>query len=160
MVMTGLIYDGIARVPTIHGSELMLKFSMSSLTLSGNAVLTVTKDGNSLIAESGSVLELSGNVVLYATKLSADLDGIRVTFVPSRPLSRLRPDVTLTNVVADQPFATADSLWKIDRPGRETYLASVRKRPDSGLSGPPGIRRIRRTISSPRRRSAAAPSPE
>ncbi len=106
--LTGMSYDGIASVPTAHGMEKMLKFSMTSLKLPG-VVLTVTRGGRSFVTADSS-MEFSGNVELYTTKISGNLGGVRVTFTSAAPPSGLPANLTLTSVVAEQPFATADLL--------------------------------------------------
>ena len=106
--LTGMSYDGIASVPTAHGMEKMLKFSMTSLKLPG-AVLTVTRGGRSVVTADSS-MEFSGNVELYTTKISGMLGGVRVTFTSAVPPSGLPANLTLTSVVAEQPVATADLL--------------------------------------------------
>ena len=106
--LTGLSFDGVAKVPTAKGAVPMLKFSMSSMTLTG-AVLTFSKDGHPLVTR-GSSLAFNGGVVLYATKISGDVDGVLVTFTPKQPPVTLSSDITLTNLVTDQPYAAADSL--------------------------------------------------
>lgn len=111
-VLAGLSYDGVAEVPTRSGRTPMLKFSMSSLTLSGGIALTATQGGHSFTTRDSS-LELSGHVELYTTKISGNLAGTWVTFSPGKPPTGLRPDVTLTKVVADQLFATAESVRAI-----------------------------------------------
>ena len=68
--LTGMSYDGIAAVPTAHGMEKMLKFSMTSLKLPG-VVLTVTRGGHSFVTADSS-MEFSGNVQLYTTKISGE----------------------------------------------------------------------------------------
>ena len=108
-MLTGLAFDGIAQVPTAAGPVPMLKFSMASMTFSGGARLLVTQGGHTSLAR-GSSLGFSGNVVLYTTKISGDLNGVRVTFTPKQPPSGLRPDVTLSNVAAHQPYTAAGSL--------------------------------------------------
>lgn len=109
--LTGLSYDGIASVPTAHGTERMLKFSMSSAKLPG-IVLTQTQGGHSLVTRD-STLELAGNVEFYTTRISGYLGGIRVTFTSASPPAGLPAVMTLTHVVAEQPFATADSSHAI-----------------------------------------------
>ena len=106
--LTGMSYDGIAAVPTAHGMEKMLKFSMTSLKLPG-VVLTVTQGGRSFVTADSS-MEFSGHVELYTTKISGNLGGVRVTFTSATPPSGLPANLTLTSVVAEQPFATADLL--------------------------------------------------
>jgi hypothetical protein len=108
-VFTGLSFDGVAHLPTASGPVPVLKFSMTSLTLSGATRLLVTQGGHTVL-ERDSSLRLSGNVVLYTTRISGDLDGARVTFTPGRPPSRLGPDLTLTGMAAHQLYTTASSL--------------------------------------------------
>ena len=107
-ILHGVSYDGIASVPTAHGIKQMLKFSMSYMKLP-EIVLTATQGGHAFMTRDSS-LELSGHVELYTTRLTGVLNGIRVTFTSGEPPSGLRPDTTLANVVADQPFVTANSL--------------------------------------------------
>jgi Family of unknown function (DUF6114) len=127
--LVGLGYDGVAEVPRSSGPPLpMMKFTLRSVTLTGNPTLTISENG-SVAATSTSRLSFSGNVVLYATKLSGDLLGIPVTITASSPLSLvlqlLRPltqglTVTMTHVVTDQPVTTAaTSQW-------DSFLISVR----------------------------------
>ena len=108
-VMVGAVYDGVATVPTASGSQQMLKFSMSSLTLSGGIVLTVGGNGHSMVTRNSSV-HFSGSVVMYATKLSGDLLGVPVSFSPGSPPPLVLPVMQLSNVVTDQPLASADSM--------------------------------------------------
>jgi uncharacterized protein DUF6114 len=107
-VLTGLSFDGVSRVPTAAGRVPMLKFSMASMTFSGGTRLLVTQAGHTSLAKEPS-LGFSGDVVLYTTKISGELNGIRVTFTPKKPPSRLRRDVTIADVAAHQPYATARS---------------------------------------------------
>jgi Family of unknown function (DUF6114) len=107
--LTGLSFDGVAKVPTARGTVSMLKFSMESMALSGGAVLTYSADGHSIVTRASS-LGFIGHIVLYTTKISGDLDGTAVTFTPLQPPKALGSDITLTNVVTDQPYASADSL--------------------------------------------------
>ena len=108
-LMAGLSYDGVASVPTADGPQQMLKFSMSSLTLSGGIVLTVDDDGHSRVTRNTSV-QLTGNVVLYATRLSGDLLGIPLTFTPASPPPLVLPLMRFTNVVTQQPLTSADVM--------------------------------------------------
>ncbi len=104
--MAGLSYDGVASVPTASGPQQMLKFGMSSLTLSGGIVLTVDDNGHSRVTRNTSV-RFSGDVVLYATSLSGDLLGIRLTFTPRHPPPLVLPLMRFTNVVTRQPLTSA-----------------------------------------------------
>ena len=90
----------------------MLKFSMSSLDLTGSPTLTVSQGGQSA-ETSGSAMHFTGNVVLYVTKLSGHLLGIPLTLTPGSPLAlftSLLNGVPLTGVSTDQPLISADSL--------------------------------------------------
>ena len=107
--MVGLSYDGVATVPTAGGSQQMLKFSMSSLTLSGGIVLTVDENGHSMVTRNSSV-HFTGNVVLYATRLSGDLLGIPLSFSPQNPPPLVLPLMQFTNVVTQQPLTSADAM--------------------------------------------------
>ena len=109
LAFTAVSFDGVAQVRTIHGAVPMLKFSMTSLTCTGRAALTVKHLGHSFIA-TGSSFGFTGHVVLYTTKLSGDLNGKKVTYTPANPPGHLNADMVLTNAVASQPVATADSL--------------------------------------------------
>jgi hypothetical protein len=112
-------YVGNAKVPTATGGTVtMMKFTASSLTLSGHAQDAVTEDGVTATTSSPT-MALNGNVVLYATKLSGTLAGVPLTFTPST-VSRLlltaasvltsHTTITMTSVTTDQALATADSL--------------------------------------------------
>lgn len=111
--MTGLSYDGVAGVPTAAGSQQMLKFSMSSLTLSGGTVLTVSQ-GSGNVVTSNSSLQFTGNVVLYVTKLCGTILGTQVCYTPQDPPGLLPSAVVLTSLRADQPLTMADSLVASD----------------------------------------------
>ncbi len=108
-LMAGLSYDGVATVPTAGGSQQMLKFSMSSLTLSGGTVLTVTEGTHTSVTRSSS-LSFSGNVVLYATRMCGKLLGIPLCFTPQSPPPLVLPVMSFTDVSTDQPLTAADSL--------------------------------------------------
>jgi hypothetical protein len=117
-LLEGLAYDGTAQVPTASGTVTMMKFTMRSLTLSGNIAVTVSQGGGTAVTRS-STMHFGGPVVLYATKLSGDLLGLPVTITPGSPLATilkvLAPltqavPVPMTNVVTDQPYTIAGSL--------------------------------------------------
>jgi hypothetical protein len=117
-LLEGLSYDGVAQVATASGTVTMMKFTMTSLTLTGDIALTVSEGGGTAVTRSSSMY-FGGPVVLYATKLSGDLLGIPVTITPTSPLATvlqlLAPvtqavPVPMTNVVTDQPYTTAGSL--------------------------------------------------
>jgi hypothetical protein len=112
-VMGGATYEGTAEVPTASGAKVkMLKFHMSSLTLTGSPTLTVAQNGQSA-ETSGSSMHFSGDVVLYVTKLSGHLLGIPLTLTPGSPLAlftSLLNGIPLTGVTTDQPLISADAL--------------------------------------------------
>jgi hypothetical protein len=107
--MTGLVFDGVARVRTSRGRVRMLKFSMTTLTFAGGAALTYSIRRHSPVTRASS-LSFSGEIVLYTTRLAGDLAGAPVDFTPAHPPSKLASDVTFTNVVTDQPYASANAL--------------------------------------------------
>ncbi len=112
--MTGMAYDGVADVPTANGTVPMLKFSMSTMTLSGGTTLTATSGGQTLVTRNSS-LAFSGNVTLYTTKFSGVLvvlgvPTVRVTFTPQNPPPSVLPDMTFDSVTTDQPLTLANSL--------------------------------------------------
>lgn len=79
------------------------------LALTGDASLTYSIDGHAPVTRAAS-LRLSGDIVLYAARLSGSADGRRVDYTPRHPPSHLGSDVTLTDVVIDQPYASANAL--------------------------------------------------
>jgi Family of unknown function (DUF6114) len=107
--VTGLKFDGVARVLTAWRVVYMLKFSLASMVLSGGTGLTFAQAGHSIVTSATS-LNLSGNITLFATKISGELGGRTVVYTPSKPPVNLSPDLTLANVVASQPYATADTF--------------------------------------------------
>ncbi|HEX9064087.1 MAG TPA: hypothetical protein VF843_03205, partial [Streptosporangiaceae bacterium] len=114
--LTGLTYDGVAIVPTARGREPMLKFTMRSLRLPG-AALSVGLGGGAAgaagtasLVTADTTMELSGNVELYTTRLTGVLNGVTVTFTATRPPGALPPNLTLTGVTAEQPYAAADLM--------------------------------------------------
>lgn len=120
--LDGLSYQGTAQVPTASGTVTMMKFTMSSLTLTGDVTATVTQDAQTTVTTNSS-LDFSGGVVLYATKLSGSLLGVPVTLTPGnvvtlllKLLNSLTPlvPVTMTNVTTDDFLVASDSLQAND----------------------------------------------
>jgi hypothetical protein len=120
--LDGLSYQGTAQVPTASGTLTMMKFTMSSLTLTGGVTATVTQNGQTTVTTNSS-LDFGGGVVLYATKLSGSLLGVPVTLTPGnvitvllRLLNSLTPlvPVTMTNVTTDDFLVASDSLQAND----------------------------------------------
>jgi Family of unknown function (DUF6114) len=120
--LDGLSYQGTAQVPTASGTLTMMKFTMSSLALTGGVTATVTQNGRTTVTTNSS-LDFSGGVVLYATKLSGSLLGVPLTLTPGdvvtvllNLLNSLTPlvPVTLTNVTTDDFLVASDSLQAND----------------------------------------------
>jgi Family of unknown function (DUF6114) len=120
--LDGMSYQGTAQVPTASGTLTMMKFTMSSLTMTGGVRATVTQNGQTTVT-SNSSLDFSGGVVLYATKLSGSLLGIPITLTPGnvvtvllKLLNSLTPlvPVTMTNVTTDDFLVASDSLQAND----------------------------------------------
>ena len=109
LAFTEVSFDGVASVPTAHGTVSMLAFSMTSMTFSGPATLTVRRYRHSLVTM-GSSFGFTGHVLLYTTKLSGDLNGVKVTFTPKNPPLGLHRNPVFTNVVVTRPYAISDSL--------------------------------------------------
>ena len=108
-MFSGLSFDGVAQVRTPAGVVPMVKFRMRSLTLSGVRLVVTAGTGESSLTRNAS-LGLAGDIVLYAARISGDVHGVRVTFTPRQAPREVRPDLVLTDLVASQPFASADSL--------------------------------------------------
>lgn len=116
--LNGLAYQGAAKVPVAGGTQTMMKFTLNSMTLSGNVTATVTENGQTTVTQSSSLV-FGGGVTLYATKLSGSLLGIPLTLTPHSVVSLLlhvlntvtpAVPVTMTNVTTDQPFVLSGSL--------------------------------------------------
>jgi hypothetical protein len=120
--LDGMSYQGTAQVPTASGTLTMMKFTMSSLTLTGDVRATVTQNGQATVTTNSS-LDFRGGVVLYATKLSGSLLGVPITLTPGnvvtvllKLLNSLTPlvPVTMTNVTTDDFLVASDSLQAND----------------------------------------------
>jgi Family of unknown function (DUF6114) len=115
--LNGLSYQGVVNMPTATGTVQMMKFTMSSQSLT-TATQTATDPGHTLTTKLSSAT-FSGSVVLYATKLSGTLLGVPITLSPGNVVSTLLQllntltplvPVTMTNVTADQPVVLANSV--------------------------------------------------
>src|SRR5579859_3241337 len=120
--LDGLSYQGTAQVPTASGTVTMMKFTMSSLTLTEGVRATVTQDSQTTVTTNSS-LDFSGGVVLYAARLSGSLLGVPLTLTPGNVvtvllnlLNSLTPlvPVTLTDVTTDDFLVASDSLQASD----------------------------------------------
>jgi hypothetical protein len=117
--MVDFTYKGNAKVPTAAGRTVtMMKFTASSLVLSGRVADAVTEDGVTATTSS-PVMAFNGNVVLYATRLAGTLDGVRLVFTPTTVSGLLlhaasvitsHGQITMTSVTTNQALGTADSL--------------------------------------------------
>lgn len=120
--LDGMSYRGTTQVSTASGTLTMMKFTMSSLTLTGGVRATVTQNGQTTVTNDSS-LGFSGGVVLYPTGLSGSLLGIPITLTPGnvvtvllKLLNSLTPlvPVTMTNVTTDDFLVASDSLQAND----------------------------------------------
>ncbi len=117
--MTHFTYQGNVKLPLARGGTVtMMKFTASSLTLSGHVADAVTEAGTTAVTSS-PVMAFNGHVVLYATRLSGKLAGVPLTFTPDTVSSVLltvanlltsNVPITMTSVTTDQATGTADSL--------------------------------------------------
>jgi hypothetical protein len=105
--MAGLTFDGVTSVHTAGGSVSMLEFSMTSLALSGNVVLTVSQNGGTLRTQASSAT-FSGSVVLYTTAISFSISGTQVSYTTASPPSSLPSDAQVAGLLADQLYLAAD----------------------------------------------------
>ena len=113
------LYQGNVNMPTTGGGTVtMMKFTASSLALSGHAADAITESGVTVVTSS-STMSFDGSVVLYATKLSGSLAGVPVTFTPTTISDLLLKftnlvtgavPITMTAVTTERAMGTADSL--------------------------------------------------
>ena len=82
------------------------------MTFAGRATLTVQRHSVPLVT-TGSSFGYTGHVVLYTTKLSGELNGVKVTFTPKSPPQHVRRNMVFTGVVIHQPYAISDSLQAV-----------------------------------------------
>jgi hypothetical protein len=123
-----LAYQGAANVPAAGGATVrMMKFTATSITLSGGVTASVTQRGTTAKRGAGPVttlttsptLAFSRSVVLYATRLSGCLGPLCVTLTPDNAVTVLLQlaagvtgalTLTLTKVTTDQPLVIAGAL--------------------------------------------------
>ncbi|MFD0902169.1 DUF6114 domain-containing protein [Actinomadura sediminis] len=106
LTMTGLSYDGVARLPSSAGTVEALKFSMAKAVLT-DVDQVAGRGGGASRTTTGS-LTLNGRVVMYTTKMSARLLGVPVTFTPAHPPPLTPPYMVMTDVVSERPSVRAD----------------------------------------------------
>jgi len=117
--LDAFVYQGAANVPTADGGTVkMMKFTATSMALSGDVTATVRQRGSTAVTTSPT-FDFTGSVVLYATKLSGCLGSLCVTLAPGNAVAVLlrltggvtgQLTLTLTHVTTDQPLVMADSL--------------------------------------------------
>jgi hypothetical protein len=117
--LAGFVYQGAANVPTAGGGTVkMMKFTATSMALSGDVTATVTQRRSAAVTTSPT-FDFSGSVVLYATKLSGCVGALCVTMTPGNAVAVLlrltggvtgQLTLTLTHVTTDQPLVMAGSL--------------------------------------------------
>ncbi|WP_249346422.1 DUF6114 domain-containing protein [Microbispora sp. H11081] len=113
LTMTGMKFTGVVEMPTATGTVRMLRFTMDKAVLErptqtmGQATLT------------GSAFTFEGNVVICTTKMTARLLGLPQEFTAEHPnllvnalrlVPSLNVPLTMTDIVSEQPYVTADSL--------------------------------------------------
>jgi hypothetical protein len=117
--LAGFVYQGAANVPTAGGGTVkMMKFTATSMALSGDVTATVTQRRSAAVTTSPT-FDFTGSVVLYATKLSGCVGPLCVTMTPGNAVAVLlrlsggitgQLTLTLTHVTTDQPLVMAGSL--------------------------------------------------
>jgi hypothetical protein len=117
--LEGFVYQGAAKVPTAGGGTVkMMKFTATSLALSGDVTATVTQRRSTAVTTSPT-FDFTGSVVLYATKLSGCVGPLCVTMTPGNAVAVLlrltggvtgQLTLTLTHVTTDQPLVVAGAL--------------------------------------------------
>jgi hypothetical protein len=113
LTMTGMKFHGVVELPRATGTVKMLWFTMDRAVLSGprqtmgDATLT------------GSTFTFAGNVDIYTTRMTGTLLGLHQEFTAENPnvlvralklVPRLDLPLTMTDIVSEQPYVTADSL--------------------------------------------------
>ncbi|TLP62089.1 DUF6114 domain-containing protein [Microbispora triticiradicis] len=113
LTMTGMKFTGVVEMPTATGTVKMLRFTMHKAVLE-RPVQTM---GSTTLV--GSTFTFEGNVVICTTKMTAKLLGVPQQFTAEHPnilvralklVPSLNVPLTMTDVVSEQPYVTADSL--------------------------------------------------
>ncbi|WP_182906097.1 DUF6114 domain-containing protein [Microbispora sp. H13382] len=113
LTMTGMKFTGVVEMPTATGTVKMLRFTMDKAVLERP---TQTMGPTTL---TGSTFTFEGNVVICTTKMTAKLLGLPQEFTAEHPnllvkalrlVPSLNVPVTMTDIVSEQPYVTADSL--------------------------------------------------
>ncbi|WP_182879784.1 DUF6114 domain-containing protein [Microbispora sp. H10949] len=113
LTMTGMKFTGVVEMPTATGTVKMLRFTMHKAVLE-RPVQTM---GSTTLV--GSTFTFEGDVVICTTKMTAKLLGVPQQFTAEHPnilvralklVPSLNVPLTMTDVVSEQPYVTADSL--------------------------------------------------
>ncbi|GAA4194475.1 DUF6114 domain-containing protein [Microbispora amethystogenes] len=113
LTMTGMKFTGVVEMPTATGMVKMLRFTMDKAVLERPQQ---TMGSTTLV---GSAFTFEGNVVICTTKMTAKLLGVPQRFTAEHPnilvralklVPSLNVPLTMTDVVSEQPYVTADSL--------------------------------------------------
>ncbi|MFG1862427.1 DUF6114 domain-containing protein [Microbispora bryophytorum] len=113
LTMTGMKFTGVVEMPTATGAVKMLRFTMDK------AVLEQPQQTMGPTTLTGSTFTFEGNVVICTTKMTAKLLGVPQEFTADHPnllvralklVPSLNVPLTMTDVVSEQPYVTADSL--------------------------------------------------
>ncbi|MBD3144155.1 DUF6114 domain-containing protein [Microbispora bryophytorum] len=113
LTMTGMKFTGVVEMPTATGAVKMLRFTMDK------AVLEQPRQTMGPTTLTGSTFTFEGNVVICTTKMTAKLLGVPQEFTADHPnllvralklVPSLNVPLTMTDVVSEQPYVTADSL--------------------------------------------------
>ncbi|MEU7936557.1 DUF6114 domain-containing protein [Microbispora bryophytorum] len=113
LTMTGMKFTGVIEMPTATGAVKMLRFTMDK------AVLEQPRQTMGPTTLTGSTFTFEGNVVICTTKMTAKLLGVPQEFTADHPnllvralklVPSLNVPLTMTDVVSEQPYVTADSL--------------------------------------------------
>ncbi|OPG14036.1 hypothetical protein B1L11_04435 [Microbispora sp. GKU 823] len=113
LTMTGMKFTGVVKMPTATGTVKMLRFTMDK------AVLERPQQTMGSTTLTGSAFTFEGNVVICTTKMTAKLLGVPQEFTADHPnllvralklVPSLNVPLTMTDIVSEQPYVTADSL--------------------------------------------------
>ncbi|MEU6426044.1 DUF6114 domain-containing protein [Microbispora sp. NPDC046973] len=113
LTMTGMKFTGVVEMPTATGTVKMLRFTMDK------AVLERPQQTMGPTTLTGSMFTFEGNVVICTTKMTAKLLGVPQEFTADHPnllvralklVPSLNVPLTMTDIVSEQPYVTADSL--------------------------------------------------
>ncbi|HVT67277.1 MAG TPA: hypothetical protein VHF26_05980 [Trebonia sp.] len=108
--LTNFTYQGNVNVPLDGGgTQSMMKFTATSVDLSGGVSVAVTEKGTTVTTDSATQ-SFSDGVTFYSTELKASLAGVPLTFTPSTVSAVLLSvaslgtgvaTVTMTNITTD-----------------------------------------------------------